>query len=148
MENKNKKTKNSGFSIAEIIIVLSIFAIIASAAFTMFNGTRNKVALEDAQAKVLNAFERARSRAATGVGTTSHGVIIEGNVISDCEGYPCEKSSASSSLTSVSTDKPNLTVIFNRLSATSSTSTIIILTNNISGATTSVEVTEEGIIEK
>jgi len=140
----NKK----GFSLVEMVIVISIFALVASSVFVMFNETRNQAVLEDAQASVINALEQARSRAATGVGTTDHGVCIKENKIITFEGNSCPESGNVEELPPfVSTDKyETTTIIFNRLSSESSTSTTITL--DYRGATATVSVTQEGVIEK
>jgi len=144
MSNKFKRTK-LGFTVIELIIVISIVGIVAAASFVMFDEARNKAVLQNAQASVINALEQARSRAATGVGTTSHGVKIEGNIISECEGDPCIVTSSTTLKSATTTN--NLTIIFNRLSATSSDATITI-ENTITGDATTVSVTEDGIIRK
>lgn len=146
---KTRGTK-LGFSLIELIIVISILGMVAAATFVMFNGTRNRVVLEDAQASVINALEQARSRAATGVGTTSHGVYIEGNKIITFEGntYVPGTGDETTLPFPVSTDQSNLTIIFNRLSATSSADATITLEHTTSGITTTVSVTQDGIIKK
>jgi len=145
MSNKFKRTK-IGFTVIELIIVISIVGIVAAASFTMFSENR-KAVLDNAQASVINALESARSRAATGVGTTSHGVKIEGNIISECEGEENSCIVTSSTTLKSATTTNNLTIIFNRLSATSSDATITI-ENTITGDATTVSVTEDGIIRK
>ena len=148
MKNEMNETKNSGFSLVETIIVLSIFSIIASAAFIMFNGTRNEVVLENAQATVLNALEKARSRAAVGVGTENHGVRINENEIVVLEGAT-EENTLPLPL-GVSTDQSNLEIIFNRLSANANIAgeTVITLTHMISGLTKTITITPNGRIIK
>lgn len=144
MNNKIKITK-IGFTVIELIIVISIVGVVAAASFVMFSENRNKAVLQNAQASVINALEEARSRAATGVGTSDHGVIIKGNIISECEGDPCIETSSTTLISATTTN--NLTLIFNRLSATSSDATITI-ENTITGEATTVSVTEDGIIKK
>jgi len=148
MNNYCKK----GFTLVEILIVIAIFGIVGSAASVMFNGTRNRVSLEDAQASVINALERARSRAATGVGTEDHGVCIDGNKLIAFEGNSCPSPTTDNSTDlapNISvTNSPAVPVIFNRLSATSSADTTFTIENTITGSTTIVIVTKDGIIEK
>ncbi len=50
------KNKKFGFSLIELLMVISIFGILAGAAFLNFNETRSRVVLEDAQASVINAL--------------------------------------------------------------------------------------------
>ena len=141
--NKYFLNKN-GFTLVEMLVVMSVFGLIGSAATLMLKGTRNSVTLEDAQATVLNALEKARSRASTGVGSGNHGVIINGNVISECEGNPCTETS--NTTLKLPTDKSGLTIMFNRLSATSSVATTITIL--APGENATVTVNENGIIEK
>ena len=147
MSNKIKKTK-LGFTVIELIIVISIVGVVASASFAMFGENRKKAVLDDAQASVINALEQARSRAATGVGTTSHGVKIEGNIISECKGEEnsCIVTSSTTLKSFISTDKSNLTIVFNRLSATSSVATTITIFTL--GESATVSVAQDGIIKK
>ena len=151
MKNKIKKTKKSGFTLVETIIVISIFSIIASVTFVMLNGTRNEVVLEDAQATVLNALESARSRAATGVGNVgneNHGVRINENEIVVLEGT-IEKPPISLPA-GVFTDQSGLEIIFNRLSPNVNIAgdTVITLTHIISGLTKTITITPNGRIIK
>ena len=167
MINKVKITK-PGFTLTETLIVISIFGVVAAASFVMFTGARSQAVLDDAQASVVNALERARSRAATGVRTTGstgldHGIYINfGGNNETREIYSFEGDSWAGRVSEQDVILPPDTVIvkqnptgpdeveinFNRLSATSSTSTTILLQHIISGITTTVGITEEGIIEK
>jgi prepilin-type N-terminal cleavage/methylation domain-containing protein len=154
MVNKIKSTK-LGFTLTETLIVISIFGVVAAASFLTFTGARSQAVLDDAQASVVNALERARSRAATGVGTTTdfdHGVRI------DVSGKQITNFRSDGSVTTTeenATLPPNISIIgsnqeiiFDRLSAISSVSTTITLEHIISGITTTVSVTGDGIIEK
>lgn len=142
-------TMKHGISLIESLVVLSIFSIVAVVSLGMFRGERNDAEIQDAAASMRNAFERARSGAATGRGSTDHGVHIredkvvtfEGDVYVEGEGrempFPA----------SVSTDQASTTIIFDRISAASSASTTITLTHT-SGATSTVTVTNDGIISQ
>jgi len=154
MINRIKNIK-LGFTLTETLIVISIFGIVAAASFVMFTGARSQAVLDDAQASVINALERARSRAATGVGTTTdfdHGVRtdVSGNQITNfrSDGSVTTTDENVTLPPAVSIVGSDQEIIFNRLSATSSASTTITLQHTISGTTTTVSVTEDGIIEK
>jgi prepilin-type N-terminal cleavage/methylation domain-containing protein len=147
------RIRKFGFTLSETMITIGIFGIVVAASFAMFTGARSQAVLDDAQASLINALERARSRAATGVGTTTgfdHGVTI--NVPNQVTNFKSDGS--------VTTTEENITlpsnisiigsdqeIIFNRLSATSSVSTTIMLEHTISGTTSTVSVTEDGIIK-
>ena len=151
MNNKIEITK-LGFTVIELIIVISIVGIVAAASFAMFSENRNKAVLQNAQASVINALERARSRAATGVGTTTgviHGVIIDvaGRQIINFrnDGSGTTTDATTTLPANISIIGSNQEITFNRLSATSSDATITI-ENTITGDATTVSVTEDGII--
>jgi len=152
MSNKIKITK-LGFTVIELIIVISIVGIVAAASFVMFDEARNKAVLQNAQASVINALEQARSRAATGVGTigTNHGVIIDvaGRQIINFrnDGSGTTTDATTTLPANISIIGSNQEITFNRLSATSSDFTITI-ENTITGDATTVSVTENGIIRK
>ena len=152
MNNYCKK----GFTLVEILIVIAIFGIVGSAASVMFNETRNRVVLEDAQASVINALEQARSRALTGVRTTGttgsdHGIYIDytNNKIYSFEGNAWPGTGQEISLppnVSIIYPTSNMEIIFNRLSGQTNGEKTITLKNNISEENIDVIVNEAGII--
>ncbi|GAG31606.1 unnamed protein product, partial [marine sediment metagenome] len=75
-ESKSQKTK-FGFSLIEIIVVIGIFAVIATIASLNLSEKKKRTILEQAQATVVQAFEEARSKAATGFGEEKHGIHVE-----------------------------------------------------------------------
>jgi len=153
MSNKFKRTK-LGFTVIELIIVISIVGVVASASFAMFSENRKKAVLNDAQASVINALEQARSRAATGVGTGNHGIYITDKKIYPCKGNPCATDTENfielKPFVFASTTNLSQTIIFNRLSATSSADATITLEYKIGITTiaTTVSITQDGIIKK
>ncbi len=114
-----------GFTLTEVIIVLAIFSLMAGAAALSLNGARNRVILDEAQATLISAFEKARSRAVTGVGTSSHGVYLEEDRIVFFEGSQYSGQGEVIPF-SVFIDASNSTVIFNRLSGNSTDEEIIL----------------------
>lgn len=126
----------------EILIVLAVFGLMAGAAVFTFRGAKNKALLDDAQAALISAFEQARSRAATGVGTSSHGVYLEQDRAVIFEGKEYKGSGEIIPLSAL-LDSSTSTIIFNRLSATSSSQEITL--QNSSGERT-IEITKDGII--
>lgn len=147
MNNKNHKTKY-GFSLLEMIIVISIFSIAAAASFATFNESRNRAVLEDAQASIINALEQTRTQSATGVGTENHGVRINENEIVILEGSADQNEVSLPA--GVSTNLSDLEIIFDRISAkTNITDDIVItLTHILSGVTKTITITPNGRIIK
>lgn len=159
-KNKGQIAKNRkiGFSIIEMLFVIAIFGLVASAASIMFSDTRNRVVLDDAQATVFAALERARSRAATGVRITepmgsNHGIYIDYIDPTNSKVYIFEGNSWDGTGKEIPLP-PNISIIypdfdkeiiFSRLSAESEDA-IITIKNNISEETIDITVDEEGII--
>jgi len=139
-------TRNA-FSLIESLVVLSIFSIIAVMAVGTFRGERNGAEIQDATASVRNAFERARNEAATGKGNEKHGVHVEADRVVIFEGTSYVPGVGKEVLlpAAVSTDQASTTIVFNRISATPDASVTVII-SHISGATSTVTVTNDGII--
>lgn len=133
-----------GFSITETIITISILSMLAIGSVAIYTEKRGLTLLNNAQADIIYALEQAQNRAATGVGTTKHGVIIKQDRFIACEGDPCSSTTETILPFSVQTNQSNLTIIFDRLSGKPNATSTIIL-NNLIG-TTSVTITEGGII--
>ena len=147
-KSKSQKTK-IGFSLIEILVVISIFAIIATVASTNLNGKKQKIILEQAQASVVQAFEEARSKAATGFGEEKHGVHVEQTKVIVFEGdsYVPGTGNEIALPSSVLTDQTDMTIIFTRISAepdTDKDEPIIITHTN--GETKTIILTEDGKI--
>ena len=110
--------KNKSFTLVETTITLGVFSIIAMGVISTFNGSRDDLVLENAQATVVQAFEQVRNRAATGVGEEKHSVYIDERTIVIFEGETYTPGIGEETIlpSLVSTDQNDLTVSFNRLS--------------------------------
>jgi type II secretory pathway pseudopilin PulG len=145
-QNKKINWSTIGFSFLEFIIIVGIFGILSSSFFINFRVTKQKNALDSAQASLFDALETARSRAITGVGGSNHGVYIENDKIISFEGTEYTGSGIEKDLPgSISVSYSNDTIIFSRLTGTS-TDTVITLSNG--AGTFNISVTEEGNITK
>ncbi len=145
-----KNFLKKGFTLIEALIVLSILTIISFAAITSFSGLRSQAALEDGRATLVASLEQARSRSVSGVGTTAeqHGVEIRqteivpikrnesGNIEYDLDKLIKLPAAISANETS--------TVIFDRLSGTSTGTSIIV--KHANGTETEIIITDEGRI--
>lgn len=143
--NYNKSLK-SGFSIIEIIISISVLGIIIASTITIFTNRKNITMIEEARASIIQILEQAQNQSATGVGDSSHGVRIENNKIITFSGNSYLGEGSEITLPySISTDKSDLTIIFDRLNAKPNTNTVIKV-NHISGITRNITITSEGLI--
>ena len=147
-ESKSQKTK-FGFSLIEIMVVIGIFAVIATIASLNLSEKKKRTILEQAQATVVQAFEEARSKAATGFGEENHGIYVEQTKITVFEGdsYAAGIGNEMPLPSSVLTDQTNMTVIFERISAEPDTDGTIVITHT-NGETKTIILTEDGKIIK
>jgi prepilin-type N-terminal cleavage/methylation domain-containing protein len=153
MVYSKEKIKN-GFSLIEMVTVIGIFGIVAAAGLGAFKGVKNRIVLDEAQANLLFALEQAQNRAATGVGTSGHGIHIEEKRIVIFEGDKPEDYDENEeknevinlpSNVTVSTDQINSNIIFNRISASTDAATTIII-NHINGDKKRIDITKDGRI--
>ena len=137
---------SKGFSLIETVMVVAVIGIVAYASLGSLRQARNRTLLGNAQATILHAFEGARSRAVTGVGTGDHGVHLEPDRIVAFEGSAYTGAGFETLLPlSIATDQVSSTIVFHRLSARSSASTTVVITSN-AGSTSTVSVTYDGVI--
>mgnify|MGYP001586529184 CR=1 FL=1 len=130
----DRKSKNSisvgascGFTIIETLIVIGIFAIVASAALATFHSSQNRRELTDAQATIYRTLERQRNKALTGVDTTNHGVHIEPDRIITFSGDSYGGSGNEILLPlSTDTDQAGTDVVFKRISSIPTTAALLI----------------------
>lgn len=148
---KTKKTKNSGFTLVETIIVIAIIGLVGFTTFVFLNGTRSKGILREAQAALIGALETVRSYAINGVGssgTENYKIQFNSNKISILEG---SNEIAIVFLPSgISINSALSEILFKRIRGeTNLTEPLIIqLTHSITGATTSITVSPEGKIQE
>ena len=137
----------AGFSFMELIIVIGILGLIAGASLMGVRATKQRTVLEEAQASILNALGEARSQATTGVGTTHHGLHIEGNKIISFEGavYTPGIGTEEELPDSISINTTDNTIIFSRLTGQANTGALITVLSQ-SGDSLTITVTEEGNI--
>ncbi len=152
----NKKNRSdhqnnkNGFSLTEVIIVISILGIIMSVSFATLGKSNERLSLKQAQADILFALEEAQNRAATGFGTKNHGVHIEENKFEIFEGDEYASAGKETNLPpNIFTDKTDTNIIFDRITGSTDGDTIITLTyisGGISGGTKTIKVTQNGKI--
>jgi len=123
---QKKRKFNPGFSLIEIMVVLGMISILAAASFLNVSKKRNMIILEDAQANLVTALEKARSNSQAGIGTLPHGVRIESNKFTVFEGNPAEGKTTVFPSSILTNQSIPLNIIFHRISGTSNASTIII----------------------
>jgi len=134
-KNRPSKSLMSGFSIVEVMLVISIILVLSVAAIIRFRGANSSNTLKDNQAKVINILEEARNRSASGADGTDHGIYIDtvakkiilftGPCISPCVGKTIDLSASISSLSVAPvTDQ----IVFKRITATAEPATTITVT--------------------
>ena len=155
----NKKNRSdhqnnkNGFSLAEVIIVVSILGIIMSVSFATLGRSNEQLSLKQAQADILFALEEAQNRAATGFGTKKHGVhfdidadeivIFERNVYNEFNPGLDQKINLPPNISITSTGPIN--IIFERIKATTTDNTDIIISHT-SGGIKTITITQNGKI--
>ncbi len=142
---QNGRRIKTGFSIIEMMLVISVLAMLAAAAFASLNENRSREVLDGAQASIVNALELAQNRAATGVGIEKHGVKITTNSFTICGDTEASFENPTQ-LNNITTNQSDLFISFNRISAKPNLSTDIIITHAISGLQKTITITPEGKI--
>ena len=130
-------------------MVIAIIGIGLTVFLLNFGQARNQALLEDGQASIINALEIARSRAASGVGDTKHGIRINPDSIITFEGDTYSGGGETIELPpNLSTDKNAFDIIFDRISAKPSNVPTTIEITHSSGLIDpiNIEVNEVGII--
>ena len=138
-----------GFTLIEIMVSISIIALIATAALISLYGLRRAHMLEDARVDTVRVLENARNHSASGVGNGPHGVHVETNRLTNFEGaaYSGSINHVETFFPSTITLSPDDTnIIFTRLSATTSAVSTIAATASFGGTATVCVTPEGGII--
>jgi len=139
----------TGFTLVEILIVISIFTIFAATGIATYQNAKKRAVLDDAYASVSQAFEQASNRAATGIGTEKHGVHVEKERIVTFEGdtYIEGNGNETPLPTSISTDQIDLTVLFDRINALPEISADTTITiNDEDGSAKTITIAKDGRI--
>ncbi|MBI4114401.1 MAG: type II secretion system protein [Candidatus Niyogibacteria bacterium] len=142
----------AGFSLLEMIAVIGIVGLLSVIGFASLSSARQRADLRDAEAIVLHSLERARSRAAAGIGEgMNHGVEIDSNQVTSFEEDIDSGSQNPASpvllpaTVNTSIDTANPDIIFNRLSGMANQEINITLTHANGNAET-ITVYEDGAI--
>ncbi len=111
-----KKEKSKGFTLIEMMLVLSIFAILVGISIGAFSKRKNHILFQETKAAIIRNLEEARSRAATGFNTANHGVRLEGNVLTLFDTVS-SKEVKTIIPSSISVNPASFSITFNRLTA-------------------------------
>ncbi|MFH1508605.1 MAG: prepilin-type N-terminal cleavage/methylation domain-containing protein [bacterium] len=74
---KRKIKKHFGFTLAEILVVIAIMAIIAAAAYPVISNYRKSVEVESAAEEIQNVLRQAQSESMTVKNEIEHGVYFD-----------------------------------------------------------------------
>lgn len=143
-----KKAKAvAGFSVVEILLVISIILVLSVALITRFNGANASNALKDNQAKVINILEEARNRSASGADNSDHGVHIEEHELTLFNGqsYVPGDGKIITFPEAISLSSASATIIFKRIAATADPTTTITVAN-IAGDNLQIFIDQNGTI--
>lgn len=139
----------TGFTLIEIMVVISLISILTLVAFTSVSGPTREAALDGSYASVITAFEAARNRAMQGVGdgASTHAVEVAGDgrsiILSD------GVNSAEIPLShTVTLDQAGQTITFDRISGETNLGSdmTFTLTDTTTGLTRTATVTPAGYI--
>lgn len=147
---KQSLNKN-GFTLIEILIVISIMSVIITLAFLNLSNPIRKAALDNSYATVITAFESARNKSMQGVGNGSdgHSIIIsaDGKSIINTNGIELPLSA------NVTINQHNQEIKFKRISgiATDGVNDLnnpltFTITDNTTNETRTATITPEGYI--
>lgn len=143
---RSLRRRHRGFSLIESVVVVGIIALAATGVLGALRASQGRTQLAEGQASVLRAFELARSRAVTGLGSDDHGVHVAGDTLTIFEGETYTGGGQEIRLPAmVTTDQASTTIVYRRLSAGASSGATIEI-SHAGGATSSVVVTQEGAI--
>lgn len=140
-----------GFSMLEVLTVMAITLMLTSLSLASASEMRARGALDDNEATIIRAFESARTRSFSGVGTGSHGVHLTSGAVVLFSGTtynPTDPTNHTYLLSpSVSLLSSTSTIIFERITGIPrATSTITLL--HTSGKTRVTNIKETGSINK
>ena len=151
MKNWTRKSRvcsNSGFSLLEILVVMSVVSMLVAGSLATFHAMKSRGALNDARSTTVRMMEEARTRAMTGYGTGNHGVYVkEGSIIifegsEYVEGAGTEISFSGG----ITTDQTGAGIVFSRLTGLPS-ATITVILSSYEGEQKSVTVTDDGAVQ-
>jgi prepilin-type N-terminal cleavage/methylation domain-containing protein len=136
-----------GFTMIEMLLVIAIIGILASAVFVSSQGSQQTAVLNGNVATVTAALEGARSKAMSGVGDAPQGVYIEGGAVTYFTGT-YDPATAGPTVTlspSTQTNHTGTAIIFNKISGVPNSSQVITLTH-ANGQSQTITVSSNGAI--
>ena len=147
---KDRKKLNLGFSLVEVLVVIAIFGSLAVFSLTGINKKRSDNVLENAQASLLIALEKARSHSQAGIGTNGYGVSIENTTFTIFEVGTTTKNITTDFNRLISATPTPITIEFKRIKGTATSTKAfpisIIIENKLNKATTTINIFEDGRI--
>lgn len=148
-----RNAPSKGFTLMEVLVVLGVMAVLLGVSMLSFSSLRDyfllRTAVQDVQTTILNA----RSATLASNGDSVHGVHIEATKVVSFRGSTYIASSSSNieyvfpSTVTASSAGIGDDIIFTRLTGRTQASGTITLTESRSGASTTLWVTQAGILE-
>lgn len=137
----NYSLKKTGFTLIEMLIVISLVAIISTLAYVSVGGTIREAALDNSYATVITALESARNRAMQGVGDGSGGQTV--TVSGDGRSVTTESTTVQLS-PNVSILENGTSITFDRITGRTSATTFTIEDSN--GENRTINITDQGYV--
>jgi len=148
----SRQSALKGFSLAEMLVVLAIIAIMASIIVSSFSGMGKKEILETTTTSIISVLNEAKSQAISSKDASNYGVrILNNKIISFKNNYGIEnKEIIISNIVTISTSTGiGADIIFNNVSGNTNVSGTITITvlNDIS-KNSAIRIYPTGVIEK
>ena len=149
----NKKGLKTGFSLIEIIIVLSIITVLATIVTLSFSSIGSKQALEKTTVSIISILDEAKSMALSSKDFSDYGVRIESDKLTTFKGSFGMENEVYNipslvKISSFSIGGGN-DIIFKKVSgSTSATGTITISVINDSSEYDMIQISQTGLVEK
>ena len=146
-KRETRPSAQAGYTLIEMMTVMGLVGLFAVAAIISLSSMRSGILRRETHAQILSAYEQARSRAATGVDGSAHGVHVEADEIVLFSGaaYVPGDGDVYSVPGGISVGATEETVIFTKLSGAPDVETVVTVSAS-SGTPSTITVSGDGAI--